>query len=192
VLRWWGDRVAQAIGRLRAVRRGAMRVLVLGPCPDLSRHGIRVTPWLEGAFLRAAPPASARGFVRRLEADARVAEAMANGATSNREIIGWLRATTRRGTSASAIRRVRERLKSGETLSSIVEGGGLVIGQALEEGVVRRVRADLPPRVQQEIERGRAARPVSIVLRPRRCDESAAPLSVGAGVVAGRAPPDAA
>jgi len=192
MLQWWGDRVAQAIGRLRAVRRGAMHVLVLGPCPDLERHGIRVTPWLEGAFLQAAPPASGRGFVRRLEADARVAEAMANGATTNREIVEWLRVTTGSGTSASTIRRVRERLRSGETLTSIVEGGGLVIGQALEEGVVRRVRTDLPPRVQQAIERGRAARPVPIRLRPRRCDESAAPLSASGGGVAGRAPPGAA
>jgi hypothetical protein len=192
MLRWWGDRIAQAIGRLRAVRRGTVRVLVLGPCPDLARHGIRVTPWLEGDFLRAAPPASARGFVRRLEADARVAEAMANGATTNREIVEWLRATTSRGTSASTIRRVRERLRSGETLTSIIEGGGLVVGRALEEGVVRRVRADLPPRVRQAIERGRATRPVPITLKPRRCDEAGAPLSMGDGGVAGRAPPGAA
>jgi len=193
VLGWYARRMAQALGRTRALQRDgeAPAVIILGPCPDLGEFGFHVTPWVDGE-LKPSASAGTRGAVRRAEAEARVAAVMLEmrqeGAKETcRAIAERAKEVTGKGCGPGVVRRVRAREASGESLEEIVQTSARVVGVGLREGTIRKLRDDLPARVMALIEASAHARRVKLTLRPRDADARGA--LVGAGCMSRRGPP---
>lgn len=147
--------MAQAIGRLRAVRReSAPTVLMLGPCPDLSEHGITVTPLRGSEPLALAPSATERGQARQAEADLRVVSTLGDLGPEAPEtaVRAHLVATTGRGVHHRVMRRVRDALGKGMTLAQLRGSRIADLATARGRGVVHKLRRDLPVGVRDALD----------------------------------------
>lgn len=187
--------MAQAIGRLRAVRReSAPTVLMLGPCPDLSEHGITVTPLRGSEPLALAPSATERGQARQAEAELRVVSTLGDlgPEAPEKAIRAHLIAATGRGVHHRVVRRVRDALAKGTTLAQLRGSRIADLTAARGRGVVHKLRRDLPTGVRNALdavahrlhraERGGVPTPVPVAL-PRR--------KVATGTATANAPPAA-
>lgn len=150
VLDYYASEYVQAIGRLRSIRSDVPQaVVVLGPVPDLSEHGIEVKPIQDVSPLYILPSPSERGAGQRAQADLRVVEAMIalrdQPRTTYTDIKQWLIERTRRGCSDRAIARVRHHLAR-EGISPRRYRAQLIaaIAAAKIKGSIRHQRQDIP------------------------------------------------
>ena len=157
VLDYYGRSIAQAVGRLRGIRRDdAPVVVMLGPTPDLSAYGIHVEVFDGEGSLALAPTAADRGEARRVEAEVRVLKAVTalqdDGQRATYPAIQeWLREKTGKTVSRRVIARVKGELKGGATPEDLLERRIARLAGALTAGVVRTLRDDLPAGVKAEV-----------------------------------------
>lgn len=149
VLEYYADEFVQAIGRLRSTRSSQLQaVMILGPVPDLSEHGITITP-IQGEQLHILPSPVERGAGQRAQADLRVVEAMialpAHERATYEDVRAWLIEHTGRGCGNRAIKRVRDYLAStGVSLRGYRAQSVAQIAVAKIEGAIRHQREDMP------------------------------------------------
>ncbi len=156
VLGRMAGRYVQALGRPRPIRSKTQQaVLILGPCPDLSEHGIMVQPVTGISPLHVLPTAADRGEARMAEANLRIATAMCKlGAKApNKAIISWLKQITGKGAHPRVIARVRTEIRElGITVEEYRRRQAQAVATARRDGVIHTLRDDLPRSARQIID----------------------------------------
>ena len=158
VLSYYGQKYAQAIGRLRSIRSDKKQaVLVLGPVPDLSEYGITVVPIQNAPQIHVLPSPAERGAGQRAQADLRVVEALIalSGGGSQptyANIRKWLAEKTGTGCGPRVIARVRKHLAT-NGISAKEYRAELValIATAQIKGAIRHPRQDMPTSARDAI-----------------------------------------
>lgn len=156
VLDYYAGEYVQAIGRLRSIRSNKTQaVLILGPVPDLSAHGITVTPIQDAPQIHVLPSPAERGAGQRAQADLRVVTAMIalGDQATYAEIMKWLTERTGTGCSPRVISRVRDHLvTSGISTRRYRAQLIAIIAEAKIKGAIRHQRQDMPTSARDAID----------------------------------------
>ncbi len=176
VLDYYAREYVQAIGRLRSIRSDVVQaVLVLGPVPDLSAHGITVMPIQDAPQVYVLPSPAERGAGQRAQADLRVITAMIalqnqHRKTTYTEIMKWLVERTGTGCAPRVIARVRDHLVT-SGISPREYRAQLIafIAAAKIKGAIRQQRQDMPTSIRDAVDRAtHAYRRQNEIQRQRR------------------------
>ena len=156
VLDYYAGEHVQAIGRLRSIRADKTQaVLVLGPVPDLSAHGITVRPLQDAPQIHVLPSPAERGAAQRAQADLRVVTAMIalGDQATYADIMTWLTDNTGTGCSPRVISRVRRHLATSEISPRGYRAQLIaIIATATIKGAIRRPRQDMPTSTRDAID----------------------------------------